>query len=115
MVTKSPKGAPKGADVRDIRDGHGNKVHRIKPKRDIAYYEFQLPEDPADVVHRIPLMQFLTLDQVNQMENDDSITGVLELFGGDPDTIGAIKSLNGEQLNDLMEAWREASSLGLGE
>jgi hypothetical protein len=113
MVQKSPKSAPKDAEVRDIRDGHGNKVHRIKPKRDIAYFEFQLPDD--DTVHKIPYMQFLTIEQIKSLEEEESITGVLSLFGGDPATIAAIESLNGEQLEDLMGAWRDASSLGLGE
>ena len=74
-----------------------------------------MPEDPPDVVHHIPLMQYLTLDQVQQLENDDSISGVLDLFGEDAETIEVIKTLNGEQLDELMTAWRDASALGMGE
>jgi len=105
------KAAAKKATVADIREGR--KVHRIRPKGEVVYFDFQLPDD--DTIHRVPYMQYLTIEQVSVLENDDSLAGVLEIFGADEDTIEAIKTLDGEQLNDLMNAWRSASELGLGE
>ena len=106
------KAAAKKASVSNINQ---SKVLRLKPKGEIVFFDFQLPDDPPDVVHHIPLMQYLTLEQVQQLDNDDSISGVLDLFGSDPETVETIKSLNGEQLDELMTAWRDASALGMGE
>ena len=110
---RSGNPAKKAAAVADIKDAPSRKVHKIKPKGEVSYFEFELPDD--ETVYRIPLMQFLTLEQVDALDNDDSITGVLELFGEDEKTLAAIRELNGVQLNEFMDAWRDASAMGLGE
>ena len=106
------KAAAKKASVSPISDAPGRSVHRIKPKSEIAYFEFQLPD--SDKIYRIPFMQHLTLVQVQALEDENSIAGVLDIFGED-EARQAVLKLDGDQLDDLMTAWRDASALNLGE
>jgi hypothetical protein len=111
VVQNSPKKKAASAKVTDIHQAKA--PHRVKPKSDIAYFDFMLPD--GEDVYRIPLLQFLTLEEVQRLENEDTIASVMEIFGQDEKVIAAVSSLNGEQLDDLMSAWRDASALGLGE
>lgn len=104
------KAAAKAAKVTSITPGG---PLRLTAAAEIQYFEFLLPE--GEEIYKMPMMQYLTLDQVNSLETENSIAGVLELFGQDEDTIAAIRGLNGMQLDELMTAWRNASEMGLGE
>lgn len=63
-------------------------------------------------IYRLPLMQYLGVDQVALVEDGGSLVELLQVFGP---AANAMRRLNGSQMGSLMRAWREASSLGLGE
>lgn len=78
-------------------------------------FEFQLPGD--DTVYRIPKAKYLTSGEVEKLSNSTRVTfsDILTLFGKDEAAATAIRELDTDQLEALMNAYTEASGMSLGE
>lgn len=64
--------------------------------------------------YSIPLLKHLPVKAAELFENDRPIAGLLA--GADSDTArDAIRSLDSDQLEGLMQAWQEASGIEAGE
>lgn len=78
-------------------------------------FEFQLPGD--DTIFRVPKAKYLTSGEVEKLSDKASIafTDILSIFGKDEAAALAIRELDTEQLEALMEAYTDASGMSLGE
>lgn len=62
----------------------------------------------------LPLLQFAPLEAAEAFENDKNVTGILLACDRD-DAREALRHLDGEQIDALMDAWKEASESSPGE
>lgn len=77
-------------------------------------FEFELP-DGTEV--SIPKAKYLTIGQIETLQTlgtEVKLTDLLDLFN-EPGSAEAVRTLDAEQLQDLMTAWQEDSGLTLGE
>lgn len=66
----------------------------------------------------IPKAKYLTMGQLDTLASntgDVNISDLLDLFGDNDEALAGVKSLDHEQLQDLMVAWQADSGLDLGE
>lgn len=86
-------------------------------KRSLAQnqFEYQVPGD--DTVYRIIKAKFLTAGQIEKLSDKDNISfvDILDLFSTDEAAGAAVRTLDTEQLQDLMHAWQTDSGIQLGE
>ena len=85
------------------------ELEEADPRENWTYFKFRIPGN--DEVYSLPHMQFLEVGMVEAV-NTQGIPAVVELMGDDA---GAIRKLNGKQLNQLMAQWQRESKLTLGE
>lgn len=80
-------------------------------------FEFELPGDPT--VYTIPKAKYMTTGQVELLagagSGDLKITDVLEVLGQNEEAAAAVRTLDVEQMQALMQAWQADSGLELGE
>lgn len=78
-------------------------------------FEFKVPGDRK--TYRIPKAKYMTMGQVETLATKGEnvqITDILEILG-QGEAREAVRTLDQEQLEALMEAWQEASGLSVGE
>jgi hypothetical protein len=86
-------------------------------KRSIAQNRFEF-ETPDGATHSIPKAKYLTTGQIETLSTKGqqlTITDLLDLFDNDDAAGEAVRQLDSEQLQALMEAWQEDSGLTVGE
>lgn len=77
-------------------------------------FEFTLPDGTTA---SMPKAKYLTIGQVERLSKlgtEMALTDMLELFE-EPDALEAVRTLDGEQLQALMEAWQVDSGISVGE
>ncbi|WMI34031.1 tail assembly chaperone [Microbacterium phage TukTuk] len=78
-------------------------------------FEFKVPGDRK--TYRIPKAKYLTMGQIEALqEKKDEVllTDILEMLG-QGEAREAVRTLDQEQLMDLMEAWQTDSGISVGE
>lgn len=89
---------------------------------------FEVPESKRSVeqdvfpfkigskTYKIKRAKFLSIGDAETLESPDSATVVLDMFGvkGTPQG-DAVRSLDAEQFEALVEAWKQDSGVGVGE
>jgi hypothetical protein len=79
-------------------------------------FTFKVPGDRK--VYSIPKVKYLTMGQIETLaakgDTQLDITTILDLVG-EGDAREAVRTLDHEQLQALMEAWQQDSGLELGE
>jgi hypothetical protein len=78
-------------------------------------FEFTVPGD--DTVYRIPKAKYLTVAEVEKLSDKDNIafTDIVNIFGRDDETGAAVRQLDTDQLEALMNAYNDSSGIQLGE
>ncbi|WNT44408.1 tail assembly chaperone [Microbacterium phage Nicky22] len=77
-------------------------------------FEFKVPGDRK--VYRIPKAKYLTMGQIEALQakkDEVLLTDILEMLG-QGEARDAVRSLDQEQLMDLMEAWQSDSGISVG-
>jgi hypothetical protein len=64
--------------------------------------------------HDIPLLKFAPVEAAEAFEDGRQVAGILAAAGSDA-ARGAIRQLDGDQLEALVSAWAEASGVDVGE
>ncbi|UGL61825.1 tail assembly chaperone [Microbacterium phage Franklin22] len=86
-------------------------------KRSIAQNRFHV-ELPDGTAFSLPKAKYLTMGQVEKLSGqatDVTLTDILDLFNDEAEAQVAIRTLDHEQLQALMEAWQADSGLTVGE
>ncbi|AXH47307.1 tail assembly chaperone [Microbacterium phage Eden] len=86
-------------------------------KRSIAQNRFHA-ELPDGTAFSLPKAKYMTMGQVEKLSGqatEVTLTDILDLFDGEEDASKAIRTLDHEQLQALMEAWQADSGLTVGE
>jgi hypothetical protein len=88
------------------------EVPASKASKGQDQFEFKIGDD----AFRIRKLKFLSIGQAEALEAPDSVSVVLDLFGRAGTKQGdAVRSLDKEQFEALVEAWQADSGASLGE
>jgi hypothetical protein len=88
------------------------EVPASKASKGQDQFEFKIGDD----AFRIRRLKFLSIGQAEALEAPDSVSVVLDLFGRAGTKQGdAVRSLDKEQFEALVEAWQADSGASLGE
>lgn len=70
--------------------------------------------NPETLRLSVPLLKYLTVEAIEQFEQGYEVAGMI--FAADtPEARAVIRSLDNEQLEVFMKAWRKASEVSVGE
>lgn len=87
-------------------------------KRSIAQNRFFFSVPGDDREFDIPKAKYLTTGQVevlSQKGGEVKITDLLDLFEDNKEAAAAVRTLDAEQLSELMNAWQADSGVSTGE
>lgn len=83
-------------------------------KRSVEQDVFEFDIDGKS--YKIKRAKYLTVGEAESLEDPESSTVVLDLFGRKGTKQGdAVRSLDAEQFEALVEAWKQDSGVGVGE
>lgn len=83
-----------------------------KSKASIKQNRFEFEVDGK--TYDIPQMKYLSIGSVEAFENEHPIQGLI-MASDNEDARAALRSLEGDQLEGLMEAWQKESGVSVGE
>lgn len=83
-----------------------------KSKASIKQNRFQFQIPGSTKVHELPLLKYLPIGIAARLEESSTLAETLEVFGETADIVGTLDS---EQLEALMAAWRAESGVTEGE
>ena len=90
------------------------EVPASKASKGQDQFPFTIPGHPGKFT--VKKAKYLSVGQAEALESPDSVTVVLELFGKTGTKQGdAVRSLDQEQFEALIEAWQADSEVSLGE
>lgn len=86
-----------------------------KSKASIRQNRFEFQVEEGGKTYDLPLMKYLPVRVIEAMNDTDRSFGALLSAFGDGEAAEAVRDLDAEQLNALMEAWEEESGITAGE